>query len=223
MVSLAGWACAARATPPAAPPPPVVRSAPGPDAPPRPPPDRDGDGIPDDKDQCPDAPENVNGCRDDDGCPDETVGLPRTAHFTIVDQIFFAAGSAKIRGAEPPHVDLLVDAVAETLKSNPGLGPVEVRAHAAANERRSDRLADARAAAVVDALVARGVAREQLTARGVGATMPICSEHSEECYSRCRRVEFIVVKQPTRPPLPPIGPHDCYKVLVSQARGMMPP
>jgi outer membrane protein OmpA-like peptidoglycan-associated protein len=33
-------------------------------------PDRDGDGIPDDVDQCPGAPEDKDGFQDDDGCPD---------------------------------------------------------------------------------------------------------------------------------------------------------
>ncbi len=32
--------------------------------------DRDGDGIPDDVDQCPDDPEDKDGFEDDDGCPD---------------------------------------------------------------------------------------------------------------------------------------------------------
>jgi OmpA-OmpF porin, OOP family len=34
------------------------------------PPDRDGDGIPDDKDKCPDRPEDFDGFEDADGCPD---------------------------------------------------------------------------------------------------------------------------------------------------------
>ena len=33
--------------------------------------DRDGDGIPDDVDQCPRIPEDLDGFQDDDGCPDE--------------------------------------------------------------------------------------------------------------------------------------------------------
>jgi len=33
-------------------------------------PDRDGDGIPDDVDQCPSLPEDRDGFQDDDGCPD---------------------------------------------------------------------------------------------------------------------------------------------------------
>jgi hypothetical protein len=33
--------------------------------------DRDGDGIPDDVDQCPDLPEDRDGVQDDDGCPED--------------------------------------------------------------------------------------------------------------------------------------------------------
>ncbi len=33
--------------------------------------DRDGDGIPDDVDQCPDLPEDRDGIQDDDGCPED--------------------------------------------------------------------------------------------------------------------------------------------------------
>ena len=41
--------------------------------------DRDGDGIPDDIDQCPDDPEDFDGFEDDDGCPDpdnDRDGIP---------------------------------------------------------------------------------------------------------------------------------------------------
>lgn len=43
------------------------------------PPDRDGDGIPDHKDQCPDHPEDMDGFQDEDGCPDpdnDQDGIP---------------------------------------------------------------------------------------------------------------------------------------------------
>jgi len=209
-------ACAARATPPTVTPAPPVAFATGPAdvAPPSRPPDRDGDGIPDDRDECPDAPENVNGCRDDDGCPDQFVAIYPNRRVEILDKIFFAAGSAKLRTTEPPHVDLLVDAVAAALKMNPELGPIEVRGHAALDERNAASLAYRRATAVVAALIARGVARERLVAHGVGATSPVCSQRSEACQSQNRRVEFVVTKQPPPPPPPPHGPHDCVKVLL---------
>jgi outer membrane protein OmpA-like peptidoglycan-associated protein len=44
--------------------------------------DRDGDGIPDVRDQCPDEPEDVDGFQDDDGCPDldnDQDGIPDAA------------------------------------------------------------------------------------------------------------------------------------------------
>ena len=34
------------------------------------PPDKDGDGIPNEKDQCPDDPEDIDGFQDEDGCPE---------------------------------------------------------------------------------------------------------------------------------------------------------
>jgi len=41
--------------------------------------DRDGDGIPNDRDKCPDDPEDLDGFQDDDGCPDpdnDNDGVP---------------------------------------------------------------------------------------------------------------------------------------------------
>jgi outer membrane protein OmpA-like peptidoglycan-associated protein/outer membrane protein W len=48
------------------------RAAPVEEGPPPPPPvvDSDGDGIPDDVDQCPHEPEDLDGFQDEDGCPD---------------------------------------------------------------------------------------------------------------------------------------------------------
>ncbi len=43
--------------------------------------DKDGDGIPDPKDQCPELAETRNGFQDDDGCPDQ---LPDTDHDGLV-------------------------------------------------------------------------------------------------------------------------------------------
>ena len=208
---LIGLACAPH---PALAPAPAAVTDPPPHAVPARPPDRDGDGIPDDKDQCPDAPETVNGCRDEDGCPDRTVVQPPRWRAEILDRVFFTAGSAKIRSAEPLRGDLLVDAVAAALKMHPDLGPIEVRGHAAPHERQPARLAEARAVAVLEGLVARGVPRERLAARGLGATLPACTSRNEECWSQSRRVEFSFLRQPPLPPTEPVGPHDCLTVLL---------
>ncbi len=44
--------------------------------------DKDGDGIPDQRDKCPELAETVNGYQDEDGCPDQ---LPDSDHDGIVD------------------------------------------------------------------------------------------------------------------------------------------
>jgi outer membrane protein OmpA-like peptidoglycan-associated protein len=83
---------------------------------------------------------------------------------------------------------------------------VEVRGHA--DERGSDALnlalTRARANAVIDALVARGVDRDRLRSRGFGArcpALPACRQqeppkscHQESSWSQDRRVELLVVE-----------------------------
>ncbi|MFT5354118.1 MAG: outer membrane protein OmpA-like peptidoglycan-associated protein [Polyangiales bacterium] len=49
-----------------------------------------------------------------------------------------------------------------------------------------------RAAAVVEALRARGVTAE-LESSGAGEIEPVCQEDTDECHASNRRVEFIIV------------------------------
>ncbi|HJK97655.1 MAG TPA: OmpA family protein [Polyangiaceae bacterium LLY-WYZ-14_1] len=54
-------------------------------------------------------------------------------------------------------------------------------------------LSERRAAAVAQALVDRGVDIE-LEHSGVGETEPVCTEDTDECHARNRRVEFLIVQ-----------------------------
>jgi outer membrane protein OmpA-like peptidoglycan-associated protein len=56
------------------------------------------------------------------------------------------------------------------------------------------KLSADRAAAVQQALVARGVPASRITSEGFGAEQPIASNDSEEGRARNRRVELMVVK-----------------------------
>jgi len=51
-------------------------------------------------------------------------------------------------------------------------------------------LGEARAAAVRDALIARGVPAERLRAQGLGAARPIADNQTESGRARNRRIEF---------------------------------
>ena len=53
------------------------------------------------------------------------------------------------------------------------------------------KLSAERAAAVVKALVANGIAASRLKSAGVGTYCPVASNHSEEGKAKNRRVELV--------------------------------
>ena len=191
----------ARAAPPVEPPrtpapepaPPTIAQSlalPGPPAAP----DRDGDGIPDDDDACPDQP----GIAENHGCPQGTrqrVVVSATS-LEILDQVHFATGQARIEKKSW----WLLDQVAAVLKSHPDLLLVEVEGHTDDRGPSSFNilLSQARAQAVTDYLIGRGVDRERLVARGFGPTRPVATNGTVEGRAANRRVAFTVVKTRAR-------------------------
>jgi OmpA family/Tetratricopeptide repeat len=88
-----------------------------------------------------------------------------------------------------------VDSVAAAINGNPWVGQVEVQGHA--DERGDDAhnlaLTERRAASVRRALEQRNVLPGKLRSHGYGEIKPICAEHNEACWSKNRRVEFIIL------------------------------
>lgn len=72
---------------------------------------------------------------------------------------------------------------------------IEVRGHTdnIGGEEFNQRLSDARANAVRDALIARGVSERRLRARGLGLTRPLVPNDTEENRQKNRRTEFAVI------------------------------
>ncbi len=197
---------------PLPPPPPPPAPAPAP----RPPADTDGDGIVDTQDRCPTVPgpaEN-HGCpdtdRDRDGvvdrldaCPDlpgprENRGCPVKGaarlegdRITLEENVYFDTAKATIQARSNP----LLDSVATIVKAHPEIGKLRVEGHtdarggAAYNRALSQR----RAAAVVKALVKRGVPAERLVAQGFGPDQPVADNATAEGRAKNRRVELRVV------------------------------
>jgi outer membrane protein OmpA-like peptidoglycan-associated protein len=178
------------------------------------PPDSDGDGIPDDRDHCPSSDETYNGCNDDDGCPDQWIAPGRIRRSTIVDKIYFRAGSAEMGSTavdtRPDETRVLL---VKLFNGDPTLQLIEIQGHAAPNERQADKLAAARATAVSGYLIAHGVAATRLIARGYGSSHSVCSQPNEGCWSKDRRVEFVVLRQPNESEPPPVPSGDCSLVL----------
>jgi outer membrane protein OmpA-like peptidoglycan-associated protein len=75
--------------------------------------DRDGDGIPDDVDQCPDLAETRNGFEDEDGCPDVAPDPDRDGDGVpdAVDRCPDAAGPEDLEGCPDRDGDHVADIV----------------------------------------------------------------------------------------------------------------
>ena len=124
--------------------------------------DNDGDNIPDICDACPNDPEPYNGTCDEDGCPDRGHICVEMRDAVILDRVPFELRSARIQSRVVP----ILEAVAQTLIANPGMESTRVHGHALASEPRAARLAEARARAVLEALVALGVDASRLSMIG---------------------------------------------------------
>jgi OmpA-OmpF porin, OOP family len=177
--------------------------------------DRDGDGVPDAEDKCPDVagPRERGGCpvldRDKDGfaddvdrCPDEPGvapdGCPRK--YTLVEvkkdrivikqQVHFATAKWKVL----PDSFALLDQVVQVLKDQPAMRlSIEGHTDSVGGEAMNMKLSQARAEAVRDYLVKKGVDTERLEAVGYGPTKPIASNKSETGRAQNRRTEFRIV------------------------------
>jgi outer membrane protein OmpA-like peptidoglycan-associated protein len=155
-------------------------------------PDNDHDRIPDVSDKCPNEPETYNGVKDDDGCPDQGLTDIHKGRIVTMKPIYFETDKDIIKPESFP----VVDSVAAAINGNPWIELVEIQGHA--DERGDDAhnldLTERRAASVRRALEERNVLPSKLRSHGYGETKPICKEHNEGCWSKNRRVEFIIEK-----------------------------
>ena len=83
------------------------------------------------------------------------------------------------------------------MKGTPQIVEIEVQGHA--DERGEDAhnmdLTERRAKAVRVYLIDKGIDGNRLQSHGYGETKPVCMEHNEDCWSRNRRVEFVIIKR----------------------------
>jgi OmpA-OmpF porin, OOP family len=140
--------------------------------------DSDGDGVPDDKDQCPGTPKGAH--VDARGCWE-------------IEGLKFATGSAEI---EPAAARRLEADVVPVLKRNPEVrvridGHTDSRGNAASNQKLSER----RAESVRNFLVKHGIKASRLEARGFGETQPIAPNDTAENLLKNRRTELTVISQ----------------------------
>ncbi len=91
-----------------------------------------------------------------------------------------------------------LNANGDWLKANPSAA-VEIEGHC--DERGTNEynmaLGAKRAQAAMEYLTKLGVAANRLSTISYGEEVPVCEEHTEECWAKNRRDRFII--QPTRP------------------------
>jgi len=165
--------------------------------------DADGDSILDADDACPEEAGVKNEDPRLNGCPppDQTQHVIVTRKEIVITQkIEFAIGRSNIKQVSFG----LVDEIAQVLKDHPEVLKVEVQGHTdnTGSDDLNRRLSDARAKAVMAALVQRGVEKERLTAKGYGPDKPLASNDTDDGKAKNRRVQFEIVekKAPLAPP-----------------------
>ncbi|WP_228462060.1 OmpA family protein [Alloalcanivorax profundimaris] len=145
--------------------------------------DSDGDGVPDDRDQCPNTLEG--GQVDAKGCliVNQTVTL---------SNINFEFDSARLTTSS----ESTLDRIAESLKAQTDFR-VEVAGHtdSVGNADYNEELSRQRAESVRQYLLDRGVAADRVSARGYGELDPIASNETESGRAMNRRVEFRVTEK----------------------------
>jgi outer membrane protein OmpA-like peptidoglycan-associated protein len=155
-------------------------------------PDNDSDGIPDVSDRCKDMAETFDGVEDTDGCPETRVQIQGTS-IKISERIFFDTGRNTIQ--DRSHA--LLDEIASVIVAHPELKKIRIEGHTdnVGPDNNNLRLSQARAEAVRDYLVRKGVAPARLDARGFGEMYPLASNDTEAGRAENRRVEFIIAER----------------------------
>ena len=171
-------------------------------------PDRDKDGVTDNKDRCPDEPGSTknDGCpivdRDGDGVPDATDRCPdtpgpasnygcpedvKTKLTYIAKNIYFHVDKATLQDISFEPLNQLADIL--TRYPNAKL-TIEGHTDNTGSNAHNQKLSDARAKAVVDYLVSKGIDAGRLTGVGFGEDKPVTSNKTAEGRTLNRRVEL---------------------------------
>ena len=143
--------------------------------------DSDGDGVTDDKDACPGTVAgvtvNAKGC----------TALFQAGQPLVLLGVNFETGKAILL----PSSQSVLDQVAQSLVDNPEVN-VEVGGHTdnTGSQATNRRLSDARAKAVRDYLISKGVDGGRITAKGYGPDKPMADNATTAGRAANRRVEL---------------------------------
>ncbi len=111
----------------------------------------------------------------------------------ILEQVQFDTGKATIKKVSDP----LLDEVAGVLKEHKEITRLEVQGHTdnVGTPASNKILSQARAVAVMKAMIKRGIDKGRLTAHGYGQDKPIVANVTSDGRAKNRRVQFAIVER----------------------------
>ena len=148
--------------------------------------DKDGDGVKDSEDQCID----VKGAKDNHGCPKITQSVEKTLN-KYAKALNFDTGKYTFR---PESYKVLVDILMVMNKYPQSSFVIHGHTDNVGNDAANLTLSKNRANAVMQFLIANGIDKSRMNARGFGKTRPIASNDTKEGRLTNRRVEIKFVK-----------------------------
>jgi outer membrane protein OmpA-like peptidoglycan-associated protein len=106
------------------------------------------------------------------------------------EKIQFEKGSAKLAKIS----DAILDRVVNIVKESPNIKHIEIRGFTSSEGivAKNKALSQARAEAVMGYLIAHGIPKEKLNAKGFGPDNPVAPNDTEENREKNRRVTFEV-------------------------------
>ena len=149
--------------------------------------DADKDGVLDKDDECP----LVAGSADNKGCPKVTKETLKQLQVEA-KSIFFVTGKATLSDANKGETSGRLDAIKEILRNYPN-AKFAINGHTdnVGNAKANQKLSEARAKVVMDALIEKGVNPANLSSQGFGATKPVKSNKTAAGRAENRRTEIV--------------------------------
>ena len=144
-------------------------------------PDADGDGVLDKDDKCP----NEAGTGSNSGCPEVISQAAEALLQELPKFILFNTGKSTFKAGVTENLDAMVD----VMNTNPNANfVIEGHTDSTGSANVNSRISKARAMAVRDYLVKKGIATTRLDAQGFGEGQPTASNDTAEGREQNRRV-----------------------------------
>ena len=144
-------------------------------------PDADGDGVLDKDDKCP----NEAGTGSNSGCPEVISQAAEAVLRELPKFIIFNTGKSTFKSGVTEKLDAIID----VMNTNPNANfVIEGHTDSTGSANVNSRISKARAMAVRDYLVKKGIATTRLDAQGFGEGQPIASNDTAEGREQNRRV-----------------------------------